>query len=172
MERGIGSGGQSVAGGAPGCAPAASMPNASLQGQATVALAGLLLVLLSLGGTSAQITPSLNLTTAQNQGIANVSLVTATAFLSNAGVGIAGQNITFSTVGNTGALPPSARPDRLPSTRAFTLAAMTLHDFNELPTACPSSGPLIEERPLYLAPSPWHATLCTSKTEAFPGSPV
>ena len=68
-----------------------------------MALAGVLLVLLSLGGSSAQITPNLTLTVAQPQGIANVSLVTATGFLNNAGVGIAGQNITFSTVGNTGA---------------------------------------------------------------------
>lgn len=75
-----------------------------------MAVAGLLLVLLSLGGTSAQITPNLTLSVVQPQGIANVSLVTATAFLNNAGVGIAGQNITFSTVGNTGARELASSP--------------------------------------------------------------
>ena len=89
------------------------MPNSGLQRQATVAVAGLLLVLLSLGGTSAQITPNLTLSTVQPNGIANVSLVTATAFLNNAGVGIAGQNITFSTVGNTGARGLGSAPGPL-----------------------------------------------------------
>lgn len=87
-----------------------SMPNSGLQRQATVALAGVLLVVLSLGGSSAQITPNLTVTVAQPQGTANVSLVTATAFLNNAGVGIAGQNITFSTVGNTGARAVASAP--------------------------------------------------------------
>ena len=96
-------GGQSVPGAALARAGRRMQPNSGLHRRATVAVAGLLLVLLSLGGTSAQITPNLTLSTVQPQGIANVSLVTATAFLNNAGVGIAGQNITFSTVGNTGA---------------------------------------------------------------------
>ncbi|KAK9839695.1 hypothetical protein WJX81_006711 [Elliptochloris bilobata] len=47
-------------------------------------------------------TPALNLTVAQPNGIANVSLVAATALLTVNNVGVPNQNITFSTVGNTG----------------------------------------------------------------------
>lgn len=82
----------------------ASMAGSGFRRQAAAAAAGLILVLLSLEGGAAQTTPALNLTVAQPNGIANVSLVTATALLTVNSVGVANQNIVFSTVGNTGAL--------------------------------------------------------------------
>lgn len=80
------------------------MAGSGFRRQAAAAAAGLVLVLLSLEGGAAQTTPALNLTVAQPNGIANVSLVTATALLTVNSVGVANQNIVFSTVGNTGAL--------------------------------------------------------------------
>ena len=57
----------------------ASMAGLGFRRQAAAAAVGLVLVLLSLEGGAAQTTPALNLTVAQPNGIANVSLVTATA---------------------------------------------------------------------------------------------
>ena len=79
------------------------MVQSGLRRQAPAALAALLLVLLSLGGSAGQTVPALNLTATQPNGVTNVSLVTATALLTVNNVGVAGQNITFSTVGNVGA---------------------------------------------------------------------
>jgi hypothetical protein len=106
------------------------MARSGLQRRAALALAAAALVLLSLNGAAAQnVTPSMNITVSQPQGIANVSLVTATAALFNptTGLGIPGQNITFGTVGATGARAPAPRRPprrgRLPSVRALPKSA-------------------------------------------------
>jgi len=111
-------------------ARAAAMARSGLQRRAALALAAAALVLLSLNGAAAQnVTPSMNITVSQPQGIANVSLVTATAALFNpiTGLGIPGQNITFGTVGATGAPAPAlrrpSRRSRPPLVRALPNSA-------------------------------------------------